>query len=168
VLENNLDWGLIGVGVAIGAALVVIDAVLRRGGRYSLPPLAVGMAIYLPSSLILPTVAGAVLGWLYDRWVKGGRNAQTAVRLGILTASGLIVGESLFNVALSGVIAGTDNAAPLAFLGATPLGTSGLDGWAGLIGYIVVLAALYVWTKQRADKVTPNSEPDLPPIEAVR
>src|SRR5699024_3173875 len=43
--------GLIGLGAAIGAVVIVINEVLSKSSRYSLPPLAVGMGMYLPASL---------------------------------------------------------------------------------------------------------------------
>ncbi|MDB5432026.1 MAG: peptide transporter [Caulobacter sp.] len=171
VLERNLDWGLIGLGAAIGIALVVVDRLLRRTKRYSLPPLAVGMAIYLPSSLIIPTVCGAVIGWVYNKWVGKGRNGAAAIRLGVLSASGLIVGESLFNVLLAGLIVGRNNPSPLAFLGEDPfkgLPIAGLATWAGLIGFVVMVGGLYIWTRARALSLPSGPVPDQPHIETFR
>ena len=53
VLGGSLDWPLIGLGALIGVAACVVDEALRRGKKYSLPPLAVGMGIYLPMALTL-------------------------------------------------------------------------------------------------------------------
>ena len=55
----------------------------RRGARASrqalrLPPLAVGMGIYLPMALTLLIPVGALIGWLYDRWADAHR--QPGVR----------------------------------------------------------------------------------------
>ena len=64
VIQGNLDWSLIGLGVAIGAAIIVLDEMLPRttkGPR--LPPLAVGLGIYLPTSTTLMVVVGAIVGW---------------------------------------------------------------------------------------------------------
>ena len=51
VLGGNLDWNLIGLGAAIGVAVVIVDELLRSGNEMRLPPLAVGMGIYLPMAL---------------------------------------------------------------------------------------------------------------------
>src|SRR5208282_6806135 len=50
VLQNNVDWRLIEVGVGIGIGIILIDAALRRSTRGAhLSPLAVGLGIYLPT-----------------------------------------------------------------------------------------------------------------------
>ena len=69
------------------------------------PPLAVALGIYLPSGTMTTVVFGAVAGWAYDKWVEKGPHPDMAKRLGVILASGLIVGESLFSVALAGAIA---------------------------------------------------------------
>ena len=88
-------------------------------------------------------VVGAVIGWAYDRWadrLPGG--AERAKRLGVLLASGLIVGESLFGVALAALIVVSGKSEPLALVG---------DGFAtagevvGTLAFIAVTAALYRW-----------------------
>src|SRR5215213_343493 len=59
VLGGNLDWGLISLGAGIGVVVVIIDEVLRKSSRWALPPLAVGMGIYLPMSLTVLITVGA-------------------------------------------------------------------------------------------------------------
>ena len=63
------------------------------------------MGIYLPMALTLLIPVGAVLGWLYDRWAERAGNPEFAKRMGVLMATGLIVGESLFGVAFAGIVA---------------------------------------------------------------
>jgi putative OPT family oligopeptide transporter len=113
VVDGTVNWSMIGVGAAIGVVLLVVDLLLRRTGRFSLPTLAVGLAIYLPSSVTVPVIVGALIGWSYDRYVGKKTWGEPARRLGVLLVSGLIVGESLFNVALAGLIVATGKAAPL-------------------------------------------------------
>ena len=147
VISGNLDWGLIGVGAVVGLGLVAIDEVLRRTSRLSLPPLGVGMAIYLPSAVSVPVIIGAVIGWVYDRWVARDARGEVARRLGVLLASGLIVGESLFNVALAALIAGTNTGEPLAVVGDGFASTAVV---AGGVGFLAVAIGLYAWTRTRA------------------
>ena len=71
VIGGDLNWGLIGIGGAVGAVLVVVDELLRRTGRYSLPPLGAALAIYLPSSVTVPVILGAFAGLAYP--AKGPR-----------------------------------------------------------------------------------------------
>ncbi|MRT32412.1 oligopeptide transporter, OPT family, partial [Xylella fastidiosa subsp. multiplex] len=53
VLSGDLDWGLIGFGAGIGVVVVALDELLGKTGKMRLPPLAVGMGIYLPMALTL-------------------------------------------------------------------------------------------------------------------
>lgn len=145
VIGGQLDWGLIGVGVLVGVGLILADEALRRTKRYSLPPLGVGMAIYLPASVTLPVIVGAVAGWLYDKRVERRPDGEAARRLGVLVVSGLIVGESLFNVALSGLIVATNSGSPLALV---PEGFPPAPILA-LLAYGGVMAGLYAWAGRR-------------------
>jgi len=96
VFGGSLNWGPIGLGAAIGAVVIPIDEVLARTGRWRLPPLAVGMGMYLPISLTLLIPIGAVLGRWYDRLAEQrGADVEFKKRLGVLMATGLIVGEPL-------------------------------------------------------------------------
>jgi len=94
-------------------------------------------------------VVGAVLGRLYDGWADKRRHPESAKRLGVLLASGLIVGESLFGVILAGLIVGTDNGTPLAVVGdAFPA------VMVGAIAFAVVVAGLYLWTMGKARRLS--------------
>ena len=145
VIGGQLDWGLIGVGALVGVGLIVVDEALRRTKKYSLPPLGVGMAIYLPATLVLPVVFGAVSGWLYDKRIEQRPDGEAAKRLGVLVVSGLIVGESLFNVALSGLIVATNSGSPLAIV---PEGFPPAPILA-LVAYAAIMAGLYAWAARR-------------------
>jgi putative OPT family oligopeptide transporter len=116
VIGGDLQWNLLGYGALVGLALVAINFVLKKSSndKYSLPPLGVGLAIYLPSAVITPVVIGAVAGYLFDRAVEKKTGGDTAKRLGVLVMSGFIVGESLFNVALAGLIVVSGKGEPLA------------------------------------------------------
>jgi putative OPT family oligopeptide transporter len=140
VIQGQIDWRLIGTGAIVGAFIVAIDQLLRVGGRFRLPPLAVGLGIYLPAATTTPVVAGAVAGWYFNRWAARQRDAGAAAQLGVLVASGFIVGESLFGVLLAGLIVGSGRPAPLALVGdwfATPA------LFIGGIAFVVVVAAMY-------------------------
>src|SRR3546814_12293089 len=66
----------------------------------------------------MAVVVGAVIGWFYDRAVeRRAADPERAKRMGVLTATGMIVGESLFGVAYAGLVVGTGSDAPLALVG---------------------------------------------------
>jgi uncharacterized oligopeptide transporter (OPT) family protein len=117
--------------------------------KAKLPPLAVGLGIYLPTSTTAGAVVGAVIGWFYNNMVSRGRNADAAKRLGVLLASGLIVGESLFGVLLSGIIVGSKNGTPLALVGDSFLLPSEIVGG---IAFVVLALVLYRWVARLAQK----------------
>ncbi|MEQ1540964.1 MAG: oligopeptide transporter, OPT family [Novosphingobium sp.] len=147
VLGGNLDWSLIGTGAAIGAGVIAIDELLRRSGTRSLPPLAVGMGIYLPMALTLLIPVGAILGTLYNRWAERQSDPAFAERMGVLAATGLIVGESLFGVAFAGIAAATGSPEALAVLEENPLAAP-----LGIAVFALALVWLYGWTRKAASK----------------
>jgi putative OPT family oligopeptide transporter len=117
VLGGDLNWPMLGYGALAGIGFVVLDELMGRLKLLRLPPLAVGIGIYLPMAVILPVAVGSVLGWLYDRWAARRRDPEFARRMGVLTATGMIVGESLWGVAFAGIVATTGSDTPLAIAG---------------------------------------------------
>ncbi|HEX8610455.1 MAG TPA: oligopeptide transporter, OPT family [Telluria sp.] len=152
VIGNNLEWNLIGYGALLGLALVVTDFIIRKASkdRFSLPPLGVGLAIYLPSAVTAPVVVGAVAGWLFERAVSSATWGETAKRIGVLVMSGFIVGESLFNVGLAGLIVATKVAEPLAIPNSMSETTHMLIA---LVLGAAIVSALYRWAARNAQKV---------------
>jgi putative OPT family oligopeptide transporter len=145
VLGGNLDWGLIGIGAGIGVVVVIVDEVLKGMKRGALPPLAVGMGIYLPMGLTLLVPVGAALGHFYEKWAARSSNPEFAQRMGVLLATGLIVGESLYGVIFAGLVAATGVDAPLALVEENP--------WAvplSIVVFTVVILGFYAWTKAQA------------------
>ncbi len=140
VLGGDLDWGLIGFGAGIGVVVVILDELLGRRGKLRLPPLAVGMGIYLPMALTLLIPVGAVIGHVYNRWAARQANPEFAERLGVLMATGFIVGESLFGVAFAAIVAGTNSDAPLALVAE--------NGWA-VPASLLIFAGVIAWLYTR-------------------
>jgi len=144
VISGNIAWNLIFIGAAVGIAMIAIDEMLRArtANRWKFPPLAVGLGIYLPTSTTAGAVVGAVIGAVYNKAADRTRNPDAAKRLGVLLASGLIVGESLFNVALSAVVYFSKKGAPLALLPDSFLVPSEVIGGVALV---LVLVGVYRW-----------------------
>ena len=141
VLQGKIDWSLIVDGAAIGAAAIAIDAALtRRWRRVSLPPLAIGLGIYLPTSTTLMVVLGAIAGHWFERRADRGPEPEATRRRGVLLASGLIVGESLVGVLLAALVVFSGRAAPLALVGD---GFASASVWLGGIVFAAAIAWLY-------------------------
>jgi putative OPT family oligopeptide transporter len=147
VLENNVDWTLIEIGIGIGVVMIIIDALLRRftlGAHLS--PLAVGLGMYLPTQSTLMVVVGSLVGWYYDRRADRRANPQSVKQLGVLLACGLIVGEGLIGVLIAGLVAFSGKDFPLGLVG-----DSFADHEAVVIGTIVcavVIALMYRWVSR--------------------
>jgi putative OPT family oligopeptide transporter len=152
VIQGNLNWSLIGSGVLIGVGLIVLDEILRRTSSAHLPPLAVGLGIYLPTSTTLMVVVGAVVGWAYDRRADRSANPAGTRQLGVLLASGMIVGESLVGVLLAAVVVFSGRPAPLALVGDAFAGDA---IWVGGIAFALSIIALYRWLNRLSGSIGP-------------
>ncbi|MEG3164631.1 oligopeptide transporter, OPT family [Sphingomonas sp. PB2P19] len=117
VLGGNLNWAMIGYGALTGAAVILVDEALGRAGKLRLPPLGVGLGVYLPMAVTLPVAIGSVVGYAYDRWADRTADPERARRMGVLTATGMIVGESLWGVGFAGIVYLTNQETPLALVG---------------------------------------------------
>jgi putative OPT family oligopeptide transporter len=142
VIEGQLDWKLIETGIALGAVVIVADALLGRAGLLRLPPLAVGLGVYLPLDTTLMVVVGSLVGWVYERQASRRSDAKSAKQLGVLLASGLIVGESLIGILVAALVVFSGKDAPLALVGE---GFAGAAMWIGGAAFAVTVASLYAW-----------------------
>jgi putative OPT family oligopeptide transporter len=151
VIQNNIDWGLIKIGAGIGVVMIVIDEVLRRTTKGAhLSPLAVGLGIYLPTQSTLMVVVGAVAGWYFDRNAdRRAKNPEATKQLGVLLASGMIVGEGLLGVVIAAFVAFSGQDFPLALVG-----DAFADGpalWIGGAAFTVIMVLLYRWLGRLAN-----------------
>lgn len=150
VIGGSLEWNMIGIGALVGVALVVVDAALGAAGKLRIPPLAVGIGIYLPMSATFAVVVGAVISHWYDGLARKMQNPERAERLGTLVASGLIVGESLWGVLNAGLIVALAKDAPIALVGHDFV----LAPWLGVLGFVGAIVWLYGWMLRRSMAAT--------------
>jgi putative OPT family oligopeptide transporter len=146
VLGGQLNLRMIEYGALFGAIVIAVDALLGRSGKMRLPPLAIGLGIYLPMGATLPVVIGAVTGHLYDQWADRTARPEFARRTGVLMATGMIVGESLFGVIYAGIVVASGRGSPFALVG---------DGFArvALIGGVLIFFGLIALLYRRTMKV---------------
>lgn len=147
VLNAELDWNLIGMGAAIGAVVIFFDEILGFFKTMRIPPLAVGIGMYLPTDVTTPVVIGAIIGWFYNRAVEKRENGEMAKRFGVLLACGFIVGESLLGILNAGLIVASNNPAPIAVVGEE---FAGLAPWVGLALFSGLLLASYLWVARQS------------------
>jgi putative OPT family oligopeptide transporter len=153
VFERNLPWGMMGIGMGLAAAVIVLDVILeRRGSGFRTPVLAVAVGLYLPLELGAAILLGGLAAWGAGRIARRG-GAEGEERLeaaggrsrGVLFAAGLITGEALLGILL---------AIPIAASGDRHVLSVGLPGgpraWPGALLLAVVLLVL-VRMRQRLD-----------------
>ena len=146
VIQGNLDWSLIGMGAAIGAGVIALDELLARVGNGArLPPLAVGLGIYLPTQTTLMIVVGAVVGWYFDKRADRSPKPEATKQLGVLLASGMIVGESLLGVVIAALVVFSGKTTPLALVGDS---FEGIAIWIGAIVFAIAMIVLYRWASR--------------------
>ena len=152
VIGGNLEWTMIGIGALVGVGLILLDTILGAMKKLRIPPLAVGIGIYLPMSATFAVVVGAVISHWYDRRIKTTPNPERADRLGTLVASGLIVGESIWGVINAGLIVAFSKEAPLALVPEN----FALAPWLGVLGFVGLIVLLYGWMLRRAGAASPS------------
>jgi putative OPT family oligopeptide transporter len=144
VIQHNVDWSLIRIGAFIGVLVIIADEILRRSTKKAhLSPLAVGLGIYLPTQSTLMVVCGAVVGWYFDRRAERASKPEATKQLGVLLASGMIVGEGLVGVIISAFVAFSGKDFPLALVGDEFADNAAV--WIGSGVFALTVFLLYRW-----------------------
>jgi putative OPT family oligopeptide transporter len=146
VIGGSLQWKMLGIGALVGVGLILLDTLLGAMNKIRVPPLAVGIGIYLPMSATFAVVVGAVISYWYEKVARRSANPERTERLGTLVASGLIVGESLWGVVNAGLIVGLSNDAPI---GLVPESFAPAP-WLGALAFIGIIILLYWWMVSRS------------------
>src|SRR5437879_6076195 len=143
VIAADIDWSLIRIGGLIGVCIILLEEILARTTKNNrLPPLAVGLGIYLPTQSTLMIVVGAIAGWVFDHGANGSTKPQATKQLGGLLASCLIVGGGVIGVLLSAIVVFSGKATPLALVG-PGFETAGII--VGGVAFAVIAFVLYRW-----------------------
>ena len=160
VIQGDIPWQLIITGAGIGAVLIVVDELLRRVTKSAhLSPLAVGLGIYLPTSSTLMVVVGAVAGWYYDQRAERRANPESRKQLGVLLASGMIVGEGLVGVIIAALVAFSDRLGfankdfPLNLVSDAFADNAAV--WIGGVAFALSVVGLYRWVEGLGRKTVP-------------
>jgi len=166
VIGGNLAWKMLGIGALVGVGLILLDEALGAAGKLRIPPLAVGIGIYLPMSATFAVVIGAILSHWYDKRARASTNPERAERLGTLVASGLIVGESIWGVINAGLIVAFSKDAPI---GLVPEDFAPAP-WLGLLLFVGAIVWLYGWMLRTSRRNPPpaNRAPILPTPESEK
>ena len=145
VITHQLNWDLIGIGILIGVVFLIIDALILKRYHARLPLFAIGFGIYLPLSMTTALILGTLLSYAVNLRVAKTAKLQKLDpqalhakhhHRGILTASGMVVGESLIGVLIAFLIVGTNNQYPIALVGKS------FTPFAGILGTLVFISML--------------------------
>ncbi|MHC4415334.1 MAG: OPT family oligopeptide transporter [Planctomycetota bacterium] len=158
VFERNLPWQLVWIGMAVAAAIILVDLVLeRRGSKFRTPVLAVAVGIYLPLELSVPILFGGLISLAAHRFhmrrIAGEAEGElksslreaktTAERTGLLMAAGLITGEALLGILLAIPLAIWEGENRIAAKVGQWTGLEEPLSWPGVVLLAVVLFVLY-------------------------
>lgn len=154
IFSSSMDWTYIFIGIGVGVVAIIVNLILKgTTASLSLPPLAIGMGIYLPPALETPLVVGAVIGYFVNRYLRkraakragnlADQDVEICNRRGVLFSSGLIVGESIIGVIIAAIIVisvtSGGSEAPLQLVGK---GFEDTAEWLGLIVFVAVAIGL--------------------------
>lgn len=149
VLGGTLRWDLIGLGAGIGVVAIIFDEIRGHTNKTRCPPLSVAMGMYLPMSVTLPTIIGTVIGHVWNRGADRTARPEFARRMGVLLATGLVVGDSLYGLVFAGTVAAVGDADRLAIVG-DGFGTASQFIGLGLLAVLGWFA--YSRTKKRVEE----------------
>lgn len=143
VMDGNLPWGLVFVGVFIA---VVIEAI-------GIPVLPFAIGVYLPVQLNACIMVGGLLRLVFDKMKRDEEEKKAITNDGVLFCSGMIAGEGLVGIVLALLaVFGVDSILDLS-------GKLGLPTVASNIGSIVVLVLIVLsilkfslWKKRKSGK----------------
>ncbi len=141
VMDNNLPWGLVLIGVCIAIIIEIIG----------LPVLPFAIGVYLPVQLNACIMVGGIIRLVFDKMNKKEEEKKSIISDGILFCSGMIAGEGLVGILL----------AVLAVFGVGEMldisGVLKLPTWASNIGSLIVLALIIlsvlkfsIWKKRKS------------------
>ena len=71
IFNSSMDWNYILIGVGVGVVAIIVNLILKSTtASLTLPPLAVGMGIYLPPTLEVPLIIGSFISYFVGRYLS--------------------------------------------------------------------------------------------------
>ncbi|MCI8293373.1 MAG: oligopeptide transporter, OPT family [Hespellia sp.] len=129
VMENNLPWGLVFIGVCLAIAIEIVG----------IPVLPFAIGVYLPVQLNACIMVGGLIRLVFERMKKEKEEKERIINNGILYCSGMIAGEGLVGILLAFLaVFGVDQALNLSSV-------LNLSEAVANVGSLIVFALL-IWT----------------------
>ena len=140
VMENNLPWGLVFIGVCIAIVVEILG----------IPVLPFAIGVYLPVQLNACIMVGGLVRLAFDKMKKDEEEKKLITSDGILFCSGMIAGEGLVGILLAlFAIFGLDKVIDLSqYLNLPPV-VSNIGSLVVFALVIVSLLKFSVWKKRK-------------------
>ena len=143
VMDQNLPWGLIIIGICIAVVIELIG----------IPVLPFAIGVYLPVQLNACIMVGGLVRLAFDKMKKEKEEKEAIVNDGILCCSGMIAGEGLVGILLAILaIAGIDKKIDLSSKLGLPTMVSNIGSLVVFALIILCLLKMSVWKKRRTNK----------------
>lgn len=140
VMENNLPWGLVFIGVCIAIVVEILG----------IPVLPFAIGVYLPVQLNACIMVGGLVRLAFDKMKKDEEEKKQITSDGILFCSGMIAGEGLVGILLAlFAIFGLDQVIDLSKVLNLPLVVSNIGSLVVFALVIVSLLKFSVWKKRK-------------------
>ncbi len=140
VMENNLPWGLVFIGVCIAIVVEILG----------IPVLPFAIGVYLPVQLNACIMVGGLVRLVFDKMKKDEEEKKAITSDGILFCSGMIAGEGLVGILLAlFAIFGLDQVIDLSQYLNLPVAVSNIGSLVVFALVIVSLLKFSVWKKRK-------------------
>ena len=140
VMENNLPWALVFMGVFLAVEVEVVG----------IPVLPFAIGVYLPVQLNACIMAGGLVRLAFDRMKREEKEKETIVSDGLLYCSGMIAGEGLVGILLALLaVFGLDKAIDLSGMLKLPAAVSNIGSLVVFGLVILTLLKFSLWKKRK-------------------
>lgn len=139
VMEGNLPWGLVFVGVFIAVVVEIIG----------IPVLPFAIGVYLPVQLNACIMVGGLVRLALDKMKKDEAEKTAIVNDGVLFCSGMIAGEGLVGILLALLaVFGIDSALDLSARFGIPKAVSDIGGIVLFAVIVLTVLRFSLWKKR--------------------
>ena len=140
VMQGNLPWALVFIGVFIAVVVEVIG----------IPVLPFAIGVYLPVQLNACIMVGGLIRLALDKLKRDEKEKSAIVNDGILFCSGMIAGEGLVGIALALLaVFGLDSALDLSAKLGIPAAVSNIGGLVLFAVIILSVLKFSLWRKRK-------------------
>ena len=139
VMESNLPWGLVFVGVFLAIVVEILG----------IPVLPFAIGVYLPVQLNACIMVGGIIRLIFDKMKKEEKEKEAIITDGVLYCSGMIAGEGLVGILLAVLaVVGVDGVIDISGLLNLPSAVSNILSLVVFGLMILCLLKFTIWKKR--------------------